>query len=152
MAGATRLELATSAVTGQRSNQLSYAPAFGRRKVKDAPPQVNGKLKNAASGRISNSWSADIPVGILSEGLDGNAGADKSALQSRRRRGFKKSETRPLHQAHSHRAGHAKSEEPKSEIRRKAEWPTAGQYRSRRRSVVSGFGSRISFGPVSLLP
>src|SRR5258706_586436 len=26
MAGATRLELATSAVTGQRSNQLSYAP------------------------------------------------------------------------------------------------------------------------------
>ena len=27
MAGATRLELATSDVTGQRSNQLSYAPA-----------------------------------------------------------------------------------------------------------------------------
>ncbi len=29
MAGATRLELATSAVTGQRSNQLNYAPAWG---------------------------------------------------------------------------------------------------------------------------
>ena len=28
MAGATRLELATSGVTGQRSNQLSYAPAI----------------------------------------------------------------------------------------------------------------------------
>jgi hypothetical protein len=31
MAGATRLELATSAVTGQRSNQLSYAPTISRR-------------------------------------------------------------------------------------------------------------------------
>ncbi len=28
MAGATRLELATSGVTGRRSNQLSYAPAM----------------------------------------------------------------------------------------------------------------------------
>ena len=28
MAGTTRLELATSAVTGQRSNQLNYVPAF----------------------------------------------------------------------------------------------------------------------------
>ena len=27
MAGTTRLELATSAVTGQRSNQLNYVPA-----------------------------------------------------------------------------------------------------------------------------
>ena len=29
MAGTTRLELATSCVTGMRSNQLSYAPKFG---------------------------------------------------------------------------------------------------------------------------
>jgi hypothetical protein len=29
MAGTTRLELATSAVTGQRSNQLNYVPAGG---------------------------------------------------------------------------------------------------------------------------
>ena len=28
MAGVTRLELATSGVTGQRSNQLSYTPAI----------------------------------------------------------------------------------------------------------------------------
>ena len=28
MAGTTRLELATSAVTGQRSNQLNYVPAI----------------------------------------------------------------------------------------------------------------------------
>ena len=29
MAGTTRLELATSAVTGQRSNQLNYVPTLG---------------------------------------------------------------------------------------------------------------------------
>ena len=29
MAGTTRLELATSAVTGQRSNQLNYVPRRG---------------------------------------------------------------------------------------------------------------------------
>ncbi len=28
LAGATRIELATSDVTGRRSNQLNYAPAF----------------------------------------------------------------------------------------------------------------------------
>jgi hypothetical protein len=28
MAGTTRLELATSAVTGQRSNQLNYVPSL----------------------------------------------------------------------------------------------------------------------------
>ena len=33
MAGATGLEPATSAVTGQRSNQLSYAPVKGTTKV-----------------------------------------------------------------------------------------------------------------------
>jgi hypothetical protein len=30
MAGTTRLELATSAVTGQRSNQLNYVPTEGK--------------------------------------------------------------------------------------------------------------------------
>ena len=30
MAGVTRLELAASAVTGRRSNQLSYTPAVSR--------------------------------------------------------------------------------------------------------------------------
>jgi hypothetical protein len=33
MAGTTRLELATSAVTGQRSNQLNYVPAKPQRMV-----------------------------------------------------------------------------------------------------------------------
>ncbi len=43
VAGATRLELATSGVTGQRSNQLSYAPANCEGgKLRQAAPIVNG--------------------------------------------------------------------------------------------------------------
>ena len=33
MAGPTRLELATSGVTGRRSNQLNYDPALGELKL-----------------------------------------------------------------------------------------------------------------------
>jgi hypothetical protein len=36
MAGTTRLELATSAVTGQRSNQLNYVPALLNTRAKTA--------------------------------------------------------------------------------------------------------------------
>ena len=55
MAGATRLELATSAVTGQRSNQLSYAPAisgFQQRCYFSATPGQFKMhcLENAAGG------------------------------------------------------------------------------------------------------
>jgi hypothetical protein len=42
MAGAAGLEPVTSAVTGQRSNQLSYAPAKGSQKVSDTGFLVNG--------------------------------------------------------------------------------------------------------------
>lgn len=37
MAGTTRLELATSAVTGQRSNQLNYVPT---RQISDLPENL----------------------------------------------------------------------------------------------------------------
>ena len=47
MAGATGLEPATSAVTGQRSNQLSYAPVEGDAKLTSiARLESTGKLKN----------------------------------------------------------------------------------------------------------
>jgi hypothetical protein len=42
MAGTTRLELATSAVTGQRSNQLNYVPTA----------KIKRKLTNIASRRF----------------------------------------------------------------------------------------------------
>jgi hypothetical protein len=41
MAGTTRLELATSAVTGQRSNQLNYVPAEG----KTVKPRMVGTVR-----------------------------------------------------------------------------------------------------------
>ncbi len=47
MAGATGLEPATSAVTGQRSNQLSYAPLErGQRTYFKSLGRVNGELQN----------------------------------------------------------------------------------------------------------
>ena len=43
MAGVAGLEPVTSAVTGQRSNQLSYTPAQGGRKLGEPPLGVNGE-------------------------------------------------------------------------------------------------------------
>ena len=43
MAGAAGLEPVTSAVTGQRSNQLSYAPAMGAILLRKSGSNVNGK-------------------------------------------------------------------------------------------------------------
>ncbi len=42
MAGVAGLEPVTSAVTGQRSNQLSYTPTKGSRKLRDECDAVNG--------------------------------------------------------------------------------------------------------------
>jgi hypothetical protein len=44
MAGVAGLEPVTSAVTGQRSNQLSYTPAKGRQTVREVPLLVNRQL------------------------------------------------------------------------------------------------------------
>ena len=44
VAGATGLEPAASAVTGQRSNQLSYAPAGVTRELKAARSQVKDAI------------------------------------------------------------------------------------------------------------
>ena len=63
MAGVAGLEPVTSAVTGQRSNQLSYTPARGKLKIKNLfarvkretfskPfPETGFKLKNSGSRR-----------------------------------------------------------------------------------------------------
>ena len=40
MAGVAGLEPVTSAVTGQRSNQLSYTPAKGKLNIKNSSPRV----------------------------------------------------------------------------------------------------------------
>ncbi len=40
MAGVAGLEPVTSAVTGQRSNQLSYTPAKGNETIKKVSPTV----------------------------------------------------------------------------------------------------------------
>ena len=48
MAGATGLEPAASAVTGQRSNQLSYAPNQRKETLPQSNPRVNEKIGLAA--------------------------------------------------------------------------------------------------------
>jgi hypothetical protein len=55
MAGAAGLEPVTSAVTGQRSNQLSYAPAWGRRTyetVWNASSRTAGKVRAADAKEV----------------------------------------------------------------------------------------------------
>ena len=58
MAGPTRLELATSGVTGRRSNQLNYDPAsYGASEPHVRPPGVTAGLVCAAPTRpASPGW------------------------------------------------------------------------------------------------
>ncbi len=54
MAGVAGLEPVTSAVTGQRSNQLSYTPAPGEHKVRNPFTRVNAEVnqqKNDSGSR-----------------------------------------------------------------------------------------------------
>ena len=46
MAGVAGLEPVTSAVTGQRSNQLSYTPAKGQENLGKLPWLVNRELRS----------------------------------------------------------------------------------------------------------
>ena len=63
MAGVAGLEPVTSAVTGQRSNQLSYAPAIGRVKLKDAPESV----KELCFTKIRAADAKEVGVGNPAE-------------------------------------------------------------------------------------
>ena len=64
MAGATGLEPATSAVTGQRSNQLSYAPVMGGR---NARKTVLGRQAFATKKRARVTDAKEVGVGNPAE-------------------------------------------------------------------------------------
>ncbi len=55
MAGPTRLELATSGVTGRRSNQLNYDPAPDERKQSTEPP---GRLSTGLGSALRAATAA----------------------------------------------------------------------------------------------
>ena len=67
MAGATGLEPAASAVTGQRSNQLSYAPAGVGQDLKAPLPQVKDNPSGGPNFKkcpifAKNRWSNPLRI------------------------------------------------------------------------------------------
>jgi hypothetical protein len=68
MAGAAGLEPVTSAVTGQRSNQLSYAPVMGNGTIKNVLPAVKilvGKVLSSLKIRAAD--AKEVGVGNPAE-------------------------------------------------------------------------------------
>jgi hypothetical protein len=61
MAGTTRLELATSAVTGQRSNQLNYVPAEGIQQLTRSLGMRVSRCVSFLSGKINLAASFNQP-------------------------------------------------------------------------------------------
>jgi hypothetical protein len=68
MAGVAGLEPVTSAVTGQRSNQLSYTPARGQENVRNPRFTVNGEFNKFPLGkRIRAADAKEVGVGNPAE-------------------------------------------------------------------------------------
>ena len=67
MAGAAGLEPVTSAVTGQRSNQLSYAPAMGRETIKKLSHNVKVWLGKFWKVKIRAADAKEVGVGNPAE-------------------------------------------------------------------------------------
>ena len=69
MAGVAGLEPVTSAVTGQRSNQLSYTPAKGNVKIKNARPDVKFCFGESCFGlnKIRAADAKEVGVGNPAE-------------------------------------------------------------------------------------
>ena len=65
MAGVAGLEPVTSAVTGQRSNQLSYTPAPGEEKVRNPFARVNGEVNEQRMIRAAD--AKEVGVGNPAE-------------------------------------------------------------------------------------
>ena len=57
MAGPTRLELATSGVTGRRSNQLNYDPAKGLKVKVDSRHVSPARRPSRSSPEASEGWA-----------------------------------------------------------------------------------------------
>ena len=62
MAGAAGLEPVTSAVTGQRSNQLSYAPAWGSRTY-----EMSGDESSETGSKVRAADAKEVGVGNPAE-------------------------------------------------------------------------------------